>query len=137
MSTGTRRTQRTLAIERVAGQLVTLARPGARAIVVEAPQTPIYVQFAREGDEIVGESVGTVHLPKLMVYHYGDALAARLRDLGWTEPGGENDARGGNWTRRWAVDKWDANVVARTTVSTLTDAYGIDPRAIAAGPAIP
>ena len=112
-----------------------LAQPGGGPVVVEAPATPIYAQFAREGDEVVGEAVSAANLPKLMVYHYREAPWARLRTLGWSEPLPDDFAHAGNWTRRWLVADWDPLAVAEFAMQTLEDAYGLMAWAITATPA--
>ena len=132
MASARGRSRRTLAIERVTVQLAALGNEGALPVVVDAPDTPIYVQFMRERDHIVGESVSETNLPRLIVHSYLGALSGRLRELGWTEPDSLDAGHAGNWTRTWRADEWNAAAAARLAVRTLTDAYGIEPWAIVA-----
>jgi hypothetical protein len=99
----------------------------ASVVHVEAPQTGFYVQFARVDSEIIGEAVGEANLPKLTAHHIGENMRKALPGLGWQGPDGST---GGNWSRSWSIDSWDANAVAPMVVSTFSDGFGIYPWAL-------
>jgi hypothetical protein len=102
------------------------------AAVVEAPQTPYYVQFAPMRDAIHGEAVGEANLPRLQVHVAGSHIRKQLRLLGWAEP--DEDSHG-NWTRKWALADWNPPDVARLVVDTFDRAYSLKPGALDAATA--
>jgi hypothetical protein len=128
-----RRSPRAEAVDRVAAGLAALTGGASHAVVIEAPGTGIYIQFATVGDAIVGESVGERNLSRLHAYHMGATMRSRLPELGWAAPT-DPASDSGNWTRTWAAAAWDPRTVARLVVRTFAEVYGLEPWALAVSP---
>jgi hypothetical protein len=77
-----RRSHRTEAIERVAAALASLGPRSIPVAVIEAPGTGIYVQVAAVPNGFAAEAVGDSNLRKLIAYHMGPTMRAKLPDLG-------------------------------------------------------
>jgi hypothetical protein len=124
--TATRRTRRRDPAGRIAAELARLPRArGVAAVVVEAPQSEIYVQFVRVGETIIGEAVGETNLSQLSAYRMGARMRARLPQLGWSPPA-DQASNAGNWTRTWPRSGWDPADVERLVIETFDEAYGIE-----------
>jgi hypothetical protein len=115
-------------LERVAAGLGGLTDGTTPIVEVSAPQTGFYVQFVRDGHNIVGEAVGTQNLPKLTAHHAGERMQLLLPALGWLHPEPDGSTNG-NWSRVWSTEDWREKDVARLVVSTF-DAFGIYPWAL-------
>jgi hypothetical protein len=91
-------------------------------VVIDAPSTAYYVQFAAVENHVTGGAVGVGHLPKLHAHIAGERIQAELRALGWSPPsiGGS-----GNWSRVWLEEDFDPRVVASLITSTRR---GVRPR---------
>lgn len=124
-----RRSIRAEAVERVAAGLADLAAGSTSAVVIEAPGTGIYIQFARSADTIVGECVGERNLRKLDAHLMGTTMRARLPELGWAAPS-DPAADSGNWTRACYAATWDPAAAARLVVRTFAEVYGLEPWAL-------
>jgi hypothetical protein len=126
--------RRSEAITRIAAALEKVAREDGHgvAVVVEAPKTPFYVQFAPTQIGFDGEAVGLANLPRLQVHNAGDEIVEALKELGWASP---DDGSHGNWMRRWDPEAWDPQVVACLVVDTFARAYGLRPTALVASTA--
>jgi hypothetical protein len=98
--------------------------------VIEAPGTGIYVQVTAVPNGFAAEAVGESNLRKLIAYHMGPTMRAKLPDLGWTEPT-DPATDHGNWTRLWPSAEWDPVPVARLIVRVFDEVYGLYPWAIA------
>lgn len=126
-----RRSPRSEAVARIAAALERVGEADGKgvAVVVEAAETPYYVQFSPTMTGYLGEAVGLANLPKLHVYQFGPVLEERLDALGWAAP---RDGDHGNWTREWAQTSWNPDVVARLVADTFAQAYGLDPDVLTA-----
>ncbi len=125
-----RSSPRAEAIARVASALVSMSTRPKAAVVIEAPETGIYVQFESSPEGVVGEAVGASNLSRLSAYHMGSAMQLKLPGLGWWPP--MDPARDhGNWTRVWSSSEWDPASAARLVVRTFTEVYGLEPWALA------
>ena len=116
---------RDVATERISVELARLLRGGI-ALVIEAPQTEIYVQFAHVGDQITGEAVGESNLSELSAHRIGPMMRSHLAVLGWVPPA-DPASNAGNWTRTWRESDWDPIEVAGFVVRTFEAAYGVEP----------
>jgi hypothetical protein len=93
-------------------------------VVVEAVDTPFYVQFASyPGPGMRAETVGQAHLPDPI--RLGAAARATLASLGWSVPRDDSD---GNWTRAFrSPGREDLSAVAEFALETLERAYRCGP----------
>lgn len=125
------RSGRSEAIARIATVLEQVGRRGDTdtAVVVDAPDTPYFVQFAATAQGFKGEAVGLRSLPRLHVHHAGDAIVGALESLGWRSNGDDDH---GNWTRQWDHAAWDPTVAARLVVDTFQRAYALRPEVLVA-----
>ena len=114
----------------MASALVSMSTRPKATVVIEAPETGIYVQFESSPEGVVGEAVGASNLSKLSAYHMGSAMQSKLPGLGWRPP--MDPARDhGNWTHVWSSSEWDPASAARLVVRTFTEVYGLEPWALA------
>jgi hypothetical protein len=124
-----RRSHRAEAIDRVAKGLASIGTGSEETVVVEAPETGVYVQFASVPLGIVGEAVGESNLSKLSAYRMGPAMQTTLPRLGWRPPV-DPTLDHGNWTQTWPTLAWDPKSVARLVVRTFSEVYGLEPWAL-------
>jgi len=115
-----RRSDRAEAVGRVQAGLTALGEGMTTTTVIAAPQTRIYVQFARIPDGFIGEAVGERNLTKLDVHHMGARMHSTLPGLGWVEPS-DPAIDSGNWTQSWSTATWDPEGIARLVVRTFSD----------------
>jgi hypothetical protein len=89
-------------------------------LLVGAPASGHYVQFARRTSAVRGEAVSSHHLPPPA--QLTEAQEVLLHGLGWLPP--ESSEDGGNLYREWPVPP-PAAEIARVAVATLRSAYAI------------
>jgi hypothetical protein len=118
------------AIDRVASALGSISTGPNATVVIEAPETGIYVQFESSPEAVVGEAVGASNLSKLTAYHMGPTMQSKLPGLGWRQPV-DPALDHGNWTHVWSSSEWDPASAARLVVRTFTEVYGLEPWALA------
>jgi hypothetical protein len=123
------RSHRAEAIDRVANGLASVGAGSDAAVVVEAPETGVYVQFASVSQGIVGEAVGESNLSRLLAFRMGPSMQAELPRLGWRPPA-DPAIDHGNWTQSWSSPAWDPQSVARLVVRTFSQVYGLEPWAL-------
>ncbi len=124
------RPSRAEALDRVATALTSISTGPNATVVIEAPETGIYVQFASGPEGVVGEAVGEGNLSKLYAYQMGPTMRSMLPGLGWRQPV-DSALDHGNWTQTWKFSDWDPVSIARLVVRTFSEVHGLEPWALA------
>ena len=99
-----------------------LRAQGRSYVVIDARDTPFYVQFASAAEGgITGEAVGPPHVTGSA--RLDREQQERLLGMGWDGP---SDESAGNFTRSWPSHA-DPEAVAEFVRRTLTEGYGVRP----------